>query len=332
MNFKILSLLLIFSINLNAQNKKIKLVTSDNATIIIPIKDNTSLSVETSTGDVLATTSSTQAEFSASLGGSCSTQVQPNAPTVTLSSTNNSVNPGGSTTINYTIGSVNATKCSKSGAWSGDILTTADLTIGTHSIPLSNLQTTSTYSMRCYNGTAASSLVSTTVTVNTQTGNCPAPVNGISSIQEDHDPENFTDLNSVSSWPGSSAASEFFISRGHYIALKFNTGNNNLRATWQALSPNLRPPANTTIAISKCPGVFNADLGAQCYFPNTGSFPHQIAWSTYATDPVSFKCVLNKNEDYYINIIHADPADFSTSQCVDWNTPNCAVLVSTNVQ
>ncbi len=80
------------------------------------------------------------------------------APTVSLSASPTTINPGGSSTLTWS--STNATSCTASGAWSGTRATS-----GTQSVSPTS---TSTYTLTC-TGTGGSGNASATVTVNPAT-------------------------------------------------------------------------------------------------------------------------------------------------------------------
>lgn len=127
------------------------------------------------------------------------------APTVTLSANPTTVNSGGSTQLTWS--STNATSCTASGGWTGTKATSGNQTI-------SNLTSTTTFSLQCHRRNRVSAVRSVTVTVNaaptpptaTLSAN-PTVVNSGGSTQLSWSSTNATSCTAAGGWSGSKPTS-----------------------------------------------------------------------------------------------------------------------------
>ena len=321
-----------------AQDKKLKITTTDNTVVEIPIKNNTSLSVDTVTGDVRASTNYASNVFCTDISGGtrdCSGGGSDTTPAVSLSTNTSSVTSGGSAVLTYTIGTVAATECIKSGGsgnWSGTITNAAQLSTTSHSVTVTNITSNANYSIKCKNNTSSYSIPATvTINVGSNNSNCPSVVTGPTgvtypSIQRDMSTTTW-DQTTQTPWPGDGYTQTFYVKSNQYLAIKFTTKVDRLFARWSPATPNIKPPQNVTVAISECPGVFNEDLGSGCYDPNRNTYPSYGFWTTRTNDTAQAYCKLQPNTEYYLNVINALDSDLSVSKCT---YAECGVLASTN--
>ncbi len=120
-----------------------------------------------------------------STGGGTTTPPPPSAPVVSLSSTQSSVQSGGTSTLNWSAS--NATSCTASGAWSGGKSTSGSQT-------LNNLSTTGVYTLSC-SGDGGSGSASTSIFVFSASGSTEPvlPVLDFGSYTEGGDPADWLD-------------------------------------------------------------------------------------------------------------------------------------------
>lgn len=325
-NLILLVLAVIFSTSAISQTN-IKLTTSDNEQITIPLENNSILTLDPTSGDIIAVTTVSKDEFGSALGGECSIAVAPTL-SITQQPDSSAIQAGGSKIIQWTIGVTDATSCAKTGnGWSGAVIA-SKLAMGTHQETITNIQSnTSTFSMQCENNGLQSALVSTTVPLDNNTVGCYSspPILGGA---EDNSPADWEDVAPNNGWPGTNGRTlDFRFARNKYVALKFTTSNADFDHRLSTVSPSIQPPSMATMAISSCPGDFSTTLNqANCI--TTGlSFPGSIFWSTSSSSSPALFCKLEKNTEYYLNIVHAreDTAGggYSVSGC---GNSECSIL------
>jgi hypothetical protein len=133
--------------------------------------------------------------------------------------------------------------------------------------------------------------------------------------------EHLQGMDRTSLWPGNFGhLMSLSLSRRQYIAAAFNSSNNDYLARIQLSIPgNFEGPPSkaATIVISECPGDFNVHMNQDKCRSIGGGSP-SIRWATDGSaDPKKY-CLLEKNKDYYLNIVHSDNSEnnnFDTSDC-----------------
>jgi hypothetical protein len=132
----------------------------------------------------------------------------------------------------------------------------------------------------------------------------------------------------ISPWPGHFGDSiRLTLSRGGYIAAAFNSNINDYLARIQ-LSPvgNFEGPPSkaVTLVISECPGDFNVHLNQEKCRVIGGAIPF-IRWATDVNaDPAKY-CMLEKNKNYYLNIVHSDNSENNNFNTTDCSFSSCGI-------
>jgi len=245
------------------------------------------------------------------------TVTSPTAPTLSMSASPTSVQPSGSSTISWNLGNVQAgATCTASGDWLGARSAQA----GNNSLLVTDINPPATFALSCQNpgSSAATSQVIVGIQGSSECSNQPAPAGLI----EQRDPESFEDTGII--WDvtiGNTGG--YRLIRDQYSALDFvsPSGNSSKRIFFENGTPNNGPPANYTIAISECPGDFNTHLN-QTRCKRSGQTP-SLSWTT---DPANAnnRCLLEKNKQYYLNIIHSLDPPYTNSVCS--SASGCSVL------
>lgn len=131
-------------------------------------------------------------------------------------------------------------------------------------------------------------------------------------------------------WPGRVGESiRLSLTANEFIAASFNSGDRNFEGRFQlAASGNFEgpPTVGTTLSISECPGDFATHLNQEACLGGPGSVS-SLRWSHNPEADRTRFCVLDRNTDYYLNIVHSRTAEdgFTTSAC---NFPYCGVLAT----
>jgi len=144
--------------------------------------------------------------------------------------------------------------------------------------------------------------------------------------------------NAPSNWvgtpfPGIDAENVYLnLKRGKYIAAIFNSGNQNRNAKFAFETPPSFSgpiPSALTITISKCPGDFSDEpLVGQTRCKAVGTAA-SLYWSDISAQN-GFYCKLEKNTDYFLNIVHANnPPLYNNSGCA---TSSCGILTTLQPQ
>ena len=103
-----------------------------------------------------------------------------------------------------------------------------------------------------------------------------------------------------------------FLPRFEYVAVKFNTGTDDIRGIFQTIQVS---DPNRFVSVSQCPGRFT-DAAPGCFQRQANG--QEIQWSNNG----SFgNCDLQKGEDYYLNLTYYDVEDRSGSLC---SSSSCA--------
>ncbi len=132
-----------------------------------------------------------------------------------------------------------------------------------------------------------------------------------------------------------SSSFSFLIPRNTYATFPVTAPNSLLlrKNSFEQPTANFTP-ATYTVSISKCPGDFNvssSNVGTgRCVVGGQqagGATTPVIRWTT-TTNPsqidLALKCILDRNETYYLNIIHSTIPPYSQSSC--GNSNGCGVL------
>ncbi|WP_395374395.1 hypothetical protein [Marinicella sp. W31] len=249
------------------------------------------------------------------------TITNPTPLTLSMSASPTSVIAGGQATISWTLGNVaSGATCTASGAWSGSKAAQT----GNNTEVVNSITPPATFTLSCQNpGTNA---VVRQVTVNSQ-GSAQCSSQPPIALVEQTAPNTFQDGTNNIPWGEATGVTvRYGLSKFKYSALDFVSPSGNL--TKKVFFENGRPadggPANYTVAISECPGDFSVHLN-QNFCKVSGSTP-TLRWTT---DPaVSSRCTLEKNKQYYLNIVHSlDEANgYTNSICPD--AAECGVLFS----
>jgi len=271
-----------------------------------------------------------------------------NDPPVVTLTVNGSTN---STTIEdnmaaalvWTISNADNITCNKTGFWSGTTGTIIANGSGNTGLLTSN-GSPYTFGLECYNnGNSGNTSGLQSVIVNVGSG---LP----SSCFNDLDPVNPANLqrdtrllyyisdatlgslqaNGITpgfehqEWPADHSTIQLGITRNRYISLKFETDSTLIPASSIVFANpplGVGPPSQgTTFSISECPGDFRQSLG-KCL--KTASNTNSLFWTTGAA--TNLACNLDKNKEYYLNIIHSDDSySFDFSSCPS-NETHCGI-------
>jgi len=248
------------------------------------------------------------------------------APSITsLTANPSSVNSGESSTILWDL-SNDVSSCIKSGDWSGAI-TGSDVSNGIHASIVANITTNKTFNLQCSNANGITSLYTANVII--APSGCSAPILGENkdlTIVANGTPSagafdgSFSNLSGTNDpWPAFGNTQGLSLTKDQYISASFITGTLNLSGRLSFANPgnNQGFPSNTTtVVINECPGDFNINQPTckSTFVGNNGS----LGWSTDPIANPSQFCILNKNTEYYLNIVHSDNSEgdnFATSDC-----------------
>ncbi|MFK8012161.1 MAG: hypothetical protein AB8B80_08990 [Marinicellaceae bacterium] len=277
-------------------------------------------------------------------------------PTVSIDTTPEEVNSGGSVTVSWNINN-SPTQCIKSGDWpTNGPLAAGQITNGPHSVFIQNVTSNQTYSLECTNGAGSSGLQSATVniaggatwpscsgasaailggnedrTILAQGLSAPTEYNGLFS-----DIYNNSGTGVPQPWPGSIGSSiNLNIEKNKYVAAQFTTSNQSVDAQFLSQLPSNNegiPPSGYTVSISECPGDFNVHLNQPACLKSAATF----RWTTTPNPPgpAGFFCELDQNKTYYLNIVHSTNAqndNYGTSSCLAQTANSCGHLAAQNL-
>ncbi len=291
----------------------------------IPLNQSTPMSIDSATGDIRIT----------SLNGALSCQEVGDEPTVSLVASPTVVNSGGTTRLTWNVGN-NATSCTRTGDWSGEI-TGGLVSNGSHFLDIANITSNSSFGISCTNNFGTSPIATANVNIagNPACTNRPPILNG----NEDRTirlipgapfngpgvPQNpasynglYTEIvNGGGDWPGETGGQSFAtLTSGQYIAMQFTTSNVNEEGKINMVAPsNGQGPGSggITMSLSECPGDFS--MTNVCRTVGGGS--PSLRWSLDPNENPNLICKLEKNTTYYFNIVHSNSTgnNFSTTSC-----------------
>ncbi len=288
---------------------------------VIPLNNSSIVSINPVSGDITATSQDGNLTCTSGSSGS--------PPIVNLNTSATTVVSGGSATLSWTVAN-SATSCVASGAWSGN----KNPAGGSQLIP--DITASGTYVLTCSNqfGNGSDNVsISVQVTVPTGCEDTPPPAG----MSEDNDPSSWDAAMPGTGFPGIiGQEGKFIVDVNKYVALNFTTPNSTTidqKIVFEEPPPTIPPvggqtvgQGDMTITISECPGDFSHHLG-QSNCKVTGLTPNM----QYTTEnpPGFFRCKLEPNKQYYLNIVHSTNApNYTPTSCS--HPTRCGVIMNVN--
>jgi hypothetical protein len=301
----------------------------------ITLAPGSKVNVVSSDGRVEVTTNLTAVQIGDLLGVTGTI----NNPSVNISvSASVLISGSGTAILSWSI--ADATSCNKTGEWGSGSLATVN---GNQSIGPFTGPATKTYGITCQNSLGATASDTVTITITDPNGvNCSVdqpPIlagaedltiiaNGTASAGSYNG--NYDDIQGTAGtnpWPNYGDQIRLSLTRNKYISAAFNSGSLNQTGKLVFNPPGFnegQSASNVTISISECPGDFSVHLSKpKCLLVGVPS--DTFRWSNDPSANSSTYCVIDKNKDYYLNIVNSSDStnNFSQSSC---STTYCGML------